>query len=146
MSRLEQIAHLKEAVSLGEFTDLTGRNSVEEYFDKYYHKWQDPNELYERLCSDLELEPKADLLTKPLPFAKWKIGGPENLAEWEAHDEKPLHEEWFFGRADRGHGAGSYAVLLADRTVVMETSSNGPLAEYLIEIHNAQIRCAKRNR
>ncbi len=141
MSRREQIAHIKEAASLGEFTDLTGRDSVEKYFDEY---WKDPNELYLRLCSDLRLEPKPDLLTKALEFADWKIGGPENL-EWAAHDEKPLHEEWVFGQSDRGHGARGYAVLLADRTVVVETGDNGTLAEYLIAIHNAQIRCEKRN-
>ena len=145
MSRREQMDHLKEAVSLGEFTDLTGRDSVEKYFDEYRWMWKDPNELYLRLCSDLALRPKPDLLTKALEFADWKIGGPENLAEWAAHDEKPLHEEWFLGRSDRGHGAGGYAALLADRTVVVETGDNKALAEYLIAMHNAQIRCAKRN-
>lgn len=57
--RAEQEAHIKE--HLAAFRDLTGRETVEEYFEEYYEQMEreyEPGELYLRLCSDLDLTPR----------------------------------------------------------------------------------------
>lgn len=47
----EQLAQLNE--HLKEFQELTDRDTVEEYFEEYSYI----DDLYERVCSDLEIEP-----------------------------------------------------------------------------------------
>jgi len=56
ISRDQQIAHINQHIA--EFRELTGRTTVEEYFDEYYKKYENSQELYIRLCSDLNLVPR----------------------------------------------------------------------------------------
>jgi len=73
-----------------------------------------------------------------LPFAKYCIGSPENLAEWEAWDEYVEHEPWRLGfKPFQNH---CFAVLCGrddDPIIVAET--NKRVAEYIIVIHNAHL-------
>ena len=56
MIRSAQIQHITSQ-RLRDFQALTGRATVEEYFDEYDGKYPDPNEIYLRLCQDLDLDP-----------------------------------------------------------------------------------------
>ena len=57
MTRQQQIDHIKNT-KLNEFQSVFGRDTVEEYFDEYFKKYSDPQELYHRLCDDLDLVPE----------------------------------------------------------------------------------------
>lgn len=52
--RQGHIQHLKRNLEL--FREVTGRETVEEYIQEYDKKYPG-DELYERLCLDMEIEP-----------------------------------------------------------------------------------------
>lgn len=64
--RDKQIAHIKENLAL--FQSHAGDDrTVEDYWDDYFTKWEGRNSLYERVCCDLDLEPRSEALYNDEP-------------------------------------------------------------------------------